>query len=352
MLVVALGLGAGASTAQEQGIASENGHCNRGGSPAGQARERAVVPVDLPATATPLVGREAELATIAAALQRADIRLLTLTGAPGIGKTRLAVEAARSAAAAFAHGAVFVDLAQVTDPARVSWSVAQRLGIRPRAKLSAVEALIRALRERHLLLLLDNFEHVVEAAPEVAALLAAAPQLKVLVTSREPLRLMWEHQIAVPPLQVPDLRNLPDPAALSAVPAVALFIARGRAVDYAFAVTPENARAVAEICVRLDGLPLALELAAGQVKAVSPEAIRERLDHRLTLLQRAARDLPARHRTLRAAVGWSYSRLTPSQQALFRRLAVFIGDFALDAGGSRVRGLRGGCALRARRPGG
>lgn len=286
--------------------------------------------VDLPATATPLIGRGAELAAVEAALLREDVRLLTLTGAPGIGKTRLAVEVASAVAGAFAHGVVFVDLAPLGDPAQVSWSIAQRLGVRLRAKPHAVEALTQALRDRQLLLLLDNFEHVLEAAPEVAALVAAAPRLKVLVTSREPLRLSWEHQIAVPPLRVPDLSRPLDPAAVAASPAAMLFVARAQAVDRAFTLTSANARAVAEIRVGLDGLPLALELAAAQVKALPPEAIRDRLDHRLTLLHRAARDLPARHQSLRAAVGWSYSRLEPGQQALFRRLAVFVGGFPLE----------------------
>jgi predicted ATPase/DNA-binding CsgD family transcriptional regulator len=287
--------------------------------------------VDLPATATPLIGREAELVAVKAALLREDVRVVTLTGAPGIGKTRLGVEAASAVAGAFAHGVIFVDLAPLGDPAQVSWSIAQRLGIRLRAKPPAVEVLTQALRDRRLLLFLDNFEHVVEAAPEVAAMVAAAPHLKVLVTSREPLRLSWEHQIAVPPLRVPDLSRPLDPAAVAASPAAMLFVARAQAVDSAFALTPANARAVAEICVGLDGLPLALELAAAQVKALPPEAIRDRLDHRLTLLHRAARDLPARHQSLRAAVGWSYSRLEPGQQALFRRLAVFVGGFPLEA---------------------
>ncbi|MDR7554133.1 MAG: LuxR C-terminal-related transcriptional regulator [Armatimonadota bacterium] len=286
--------------------------------------------MDLPATATPLIGRETELAAVKAALLRDDVRLVTLTGAPGIGKTRLAVEVASAVAGAFAHGVTFVDLAPLGDPAQVSWAIAQRLGIPLRAKPPPVEALAQALRDRRLLLLLDNFEHVVEAAPEVAAMVAATLHLKVLVTSREPLRLSWEHQIAIPPLRVPDLSRPLDPAAVAASPAAMLFVARAQAVDSAFALTPTNARAVAEICVGLDGLPLALELAAAQVKALPPEAIRDRLDHRLTLLQRAARDLPARHQSLRAAVGWSYSRLEPGHQALFRRLAVFVGGFPLE----------------------
>jgi predicted ATPase/DNA-binding CsgD family transcriptional regulator len=289
---------------------------------------------DLPVPPGPLIGREDDVGAACAALLRDDVRLLTLTGAPGVGKTRLALAVAAEVAGAFADGVVFVDLAPLADPAQVSRAIAQRLGVRLHSAQPVLELLAQALRERRLLLVLDSFEHVGEAAPDVAALVAAAPGVKVLVTSREPLRLSWEHQIAVPPLRVPDLSRPLEPAALAAVPAVMLFAARAQAVDRAFALTPANARAVAEICVGLDGLPLAVELAAAQVKALPPEAIRDRLDHRLTLLRRAARDLPARHQTLRAAVGWSYSRLQPEQQALFRRLAVFVGGFPLEGAGA------------------
>ena len=242
------------------------------------------VPVTLPATATTLIDREEELAAARATLLRDGIRLLTLTGAPGVGKTRLAVAAAAEVAGAFAGGVVFVDLAPITEPGQVSRVIAQRLGVRLRSAQPALDLLARALREQHLLLVLDGFEHVVDAAADVAVLIAAAPQLKVLVTSREPLRLSWEHQLAVPPLRVPDLRRPLEPAAVAMAPAVMLFLARAQAVDRTFTLTPANAQAVAEICVGLDGLPLALELAAAQVKTLPPEAIRDRLDHRLTLL--------------------------------------------------------------------
>ncbi|MDQ7843146.1 MAG: tetratricopeptide repeat protein [Armatimonadota bacterium] len=289
-----------------------------------------MAPVDLPAIAVPLIDREAELAAARAALLSDDIRLLTLTGAPGVGKTRLAMAAAAEVAGAYADGAVFVDLTPITDHAQVSRAVAGRLGLRPHTAQPALDLLTQVLREQHLLLVLDGFEHVVDAAPDVAVMVAAAPGLKVLVTSREPLRISWEHQLVVPPLGVPDLSRPLDTAVVAASPAVMLFVVRAQAVDRAFTLNPANARAVAEICVGLDGLPLALELAAAQVKTLSPEAIRDRLDHRLTLLHRAVRDLPARHHTLRAAVGWSYSRLDPGQQALFRRLAVFVGGVPLE----------------------
>jgi predicted ATPase/DNA-binding CsgD family transcriptional regulator len=284
----------------------------------------------LPVPAGPLIGREAELASVRDCLLREDVRLLTLTGAPGVGKTRLALTAAAQLAGAFPGGVVFVDLVPVRDPAHVARAIAQRLNVGLRSDQVTAELLVQALHDRHLLLLLDNFEHVVDAATDVTALVAALPNLKVLVTSREPLRVSWEHQFSVPPLRVPDLSRASDPKVVTSSPAVVLFVARAQAVDHTFVVTPANARAVAEICVGLDGLPLALELAAAQIKALPPEAIRDRLDDRLTLLQRAARDLPTRHRTLRAAVGWSYSRLDAGQQALFRRLAVFVGGFPLE----------------------
>lgn len=287
--------------------------------------------VRLPSAPDRLIGREEELARVRSLLLREDVRLLTLTGAPGAGKTRLALEAAADVAGAFPGGVVFVDLAPVTQPAYVIRTIAHHLDVRLRADRGAVGLLVPVLADRQLLLVLDNFEHLLDAASDVAALVDALPKLKVLVTSREPLHLRREHQFAVPPLRVPDLSRALDPKVVASSPAVMLFVARAQAVDRTFALTPANARVVAEICVELDGLPLALELAAVQVKTLSPEVIRGRLDHRLTLLQRAARDLPARHRSLRAAVGWSYSRLETGHQALFRRLAVFAGGFPLEA---------------------
>jgi non-specific serine/threonine protein kinase len=277
------------------------------------------------------VGRDRALIEARALLLRADVRLLTLTGPPGIGKTRLAIEVGRAASGEFKDGVAFADLALLTEPALVLPTIARALGIRPAAGHPLLERLAQALRDCQLLLVLDNFEHLLDAAVDIGHLLEALPDLKVLATSREPLRLRWEHHMAVPPLAVPDLRNLPEVKRLTGIPSVALLLSRAKAADYAFQIEAGDARAVAEICVRLDGLPLALELAAPALRSLTPQAILDRLDHRLSLLSRAARDLPERHRTLRAAVGWSYALLTPHQQAVFRALGVFTGGWTVEA---------------------
>jgi len=278
----------------------------------------------------PLVGRERELGEASARLARRDVRLLTLTGPPGVGKTRLAVEVTRAVRGRFDRTA-FVDLVPLRDPSLLLGQVAHALQVRTARPGALLERLAGALRGRTVLLLLDNFEHLLQAAEAVGRLLEALPDLKVLATSREPLGLRWEHQMALDPLELPDLRNLPSPAHLAAVPSVALLLARATAVLPTFRINPANAHAVAEICVRLDGLPLALELAAPVLKVLSAQAVLERLDHRLSLLTRSARDLPERHRTLRAAVGWSYALLTPREQSAFRALSAFPGGWNVDA---------------------
>ncbi len=291
----------------------------------------------LPGPPTLLIGREQEVEAIKRELQGDQVRLLTLTGPPGIGKTRLALQVARELQTEFEHGAVFVDLAPISDPGLVIYTLARDLNVRegPQIDHDPQGALARRIREflqqRRLLMLFDNFEQVIDAGPQVAELLATCPGLKVLVTSRERLRVRWEHEFAVAPLTVPDLTRLPEASALLQVPAVGLFVDRALAVKRDFTLTEANARAVAEICVRLDGLPLAIELASAYIKVLPPDALLQRLQNRLDLLDGGPRDLPIRQQTLRTAIAWSYDLLEPSEQALFRRMAVFAGGCALEA---------------------
>lgn len=285
----------------------------------------------MPALLTPLIGREQECAAAGQLLQRAEVRLLTLTGPGGSGKTRLGLQVASDLCKYFASGVCFVPLATITDPALVPSAIAQTLGIQEKAGQAPLEVLKDTLRNTQMLMVLDNFEQVMGAALAIAELLLACPRLKVLVTSREVLHLSGEHEFSVLPLAVPDLRNLPRAATLSQYAAVALFIQRALAIKPDFTVTNDNAPAVAEICVRLDGLPLAIELAAARLKLFSPQALLARLDSRLDVLHGGARDVPSRHQTLRRAMAWSYELLDVSEQVLFRRLAVFVGGCPLEA---------------------
>jgi predicted ATPase/DNA-binding SARP family transcriptional activator len=288
-------------------------------------------PPSLPAPATPLVGRRRELAELQALLARPEVRLLTLTGAGGSGKTRLALALCEERVEASGDGVCFCELAPIADPALVLPTVAQALGLRDSGGEPLLERLTVHLRDRELLLCLDNLEQLLGVAPDLAALLAAAPALRLLVTSRERLQLQAEHEYPVEPLPLPDPAALPSLEALAQVDAVALFLQRAQAVKPDFRLTEKNAFAVAAICRRLDGLPLALELAAARIKLLSPEALLARLEHSLELLTGGARDLPARQQTLRATIAWSYQLLSEPEQRLFARLSVFVGGCTLEA---------------------
>ena len=288
-------------------------------------------PCNLPAPPTPLLGREREMARARELLCRDDVRLLTLSGPAGVGKTRLSLDVAAGLRVDYADGAFLVSLAPLSDPVLVASAIAQALGLREQGDQPLHDTLMASLRDKQLLLLLDNFEHVAAAAPLLAALLAACPHLRLLVTSRAPVHVRGEHVLPVPPLDLPDLATLPAVDALAQVSAVALFVARAGAVAPDFALTTQNATAVAAICARLDGLPLAIELAAPHVTLLPPPALLARLEHRLQMLVGGARDLPERQQTLRAAIAWSYDLLHAGEQALFRRLCVFVGGATLEA---------------------
>jgi predicted ATPase/class 3 adenylate cyclase len=304
-------------------------------------------PTNLLLASTPLIGRQREAAVVAQLLQHADCRLLTLTGPGGIGKTRLALRVAADLLGAFVDGVFFVGLASIHDPALVAAAIAQTLGIKDTAGRQALEHLKDALRTRQMLLLLDNFEQVLGAGPQIADLLQAAPGLKVLATSRAVLRLSAEREFAVPPLELPDRAHLPAADALSQYAAVELFIQRSVAVKPDFQITNANAPAVAEICHYLDGLPLAIELAAARSKLFAPAALLQRLapygrpaGASLQLLTGGAHDLPPRQQTLRSTIAWSYDLLDVPEQTLFQRLAAFVGGWTVEAAEAVCAGLR------------
>src|SRR6266508_1873801 len=294
---------------------------------------------NLPDQPTALIGRDQAIATVCSMLRRADVRLVTLTGPGGTGKTRLALQTAAELLDDFKDGVWFVNLAPIGDPNLVAATAAQTLGINESAGRSLLDQLKDYLREKQLLLLLDNFEQVAEAAPLVSELLTVAPGLKALVTSRMPLHLSGEREYAVPPLGLPPaaVRTLERSnvqtfeVEISQYEAVRLFIERAQAVKADFAVTNANAPAVAEICYRLDGLPLAIELAAARVKLFPPQALLKRLGSRLKLLTGGTRDLPARQQTIRSTIDWSYQLLDEGEKRLFSRLGVFVGGWTLEA---------------------
>ena len=293
-------------------------------------------PNNLPMQPTAFVGREREVASVCALLRQPQTCLVTLTGPGGIGKTRLSLHVAAELVDQFTDGVFLVPLAPVSDPEKVIPAIIQALGI---SDLSShpLKLLTAVLKDKHMLLLLDSFEHVITAAVLVAELLAACTRLKIMVTSQVVLRVQAEREFAVLPLSVPNLKRLPDLVTLSQYEAVALFIERALAVKPDFQVTTANAPAVAGICVRLDGLPLAIELAAARSKFFAPQALLARLEQGLTVLTGGARDLPARQQTLHGAIAWSYNLLAPQEQQLFRRLSVFVDGCMWEAAGEVCR---------------
>jgi predicted ATPase/class 3 adenylate cyclase len=292
------------------------------------ALDRAVLRV--PAVLTSFLGREAEVSEIVARLRFPTVRLLTLTGPGGVGKTRIALEVGKRVTGAFADGVVFVDLAPLTDPQLVLPAIASVLGVRDSGGQSLERAVQRFLQEREILLILDNFEHLLEAAPVVTRLLIETSGPKVVATSRTSLRVRGEQEFPIASMRIPAVTNTTTVTSIAATEAVTLFVERAKEVRPDFVLAPDNVQAVAEICRRLDGLPLALELAAARIKLLPPDALLVRLEKRLALLTGGARDLPARQQTLHNTIAWSYDLLSPEEQTLFRRLSLFVGGWTLD----------------------
>lgn len=289
---------------------------------------------NFPAQVTSLVGRERQVEGACATLMARHTRLLTVTGPPGVGKTRLAMRVASQVAGYFADGAYFVPLSTISDPGLVVASLGQALGMKEAGSQALISRLKDFLADKQLLLVLDNFEQVTQAAPLLGELMGAAPRLKLLVTSRALLHLYGEHDFRLPPLDLPDLDRSHDPAALAGNEAVQLFVQRARAARPDFQLSEANAHDVAEICVRLAGLPLAIELAAARTRLLPPSVILSHLQgqgQRLAFLRGGARDLPARQQTLRGAIEWSYDLLDDGEKTLLGRLAVFVGSCTIEA---------------------
>ncbi len=288
-------------------------------------------PTNLPTQPTLLVGRDEDVATLRKRLLQPESRMLTLTGPPGIGKTRLGLQVATRTLDDFADGVFYIGLASISDANLIPTTIATILSVPEGGPQTPLERLKAFVRDKQILLVLDNFEQILAAAPQIAELLVACPSLKLLVTSRAPLRIRYERQIPVSPLAVPDLAHLPDLDRLSQYSAMMLFIERAQAVKPDFLLTQENASTVAAICTRLDGLPLAIELISARVKLLPPAALLERLHGRLMLQSDGLRDIEPRHRTLNAAIDWSFQLLSLEEQILFRRLSVFVGGWMLEA---------------------
>ena len=289
------------------------------------------VPNNLPARAANYIGRQREIEAVCAYLTDGETRLVTLIGAAGIGKSRMSLECAGALLNHFPDGVFTIELAPLDDDQQPLEILLQALGLQQARTDDLLELLKRYLHDKHLLLVMDNFEHLLSASKHVSALLAAAARLRVLATSREPLRLYGEQEFHVPPLSLPDPNAGADLAAFQSSEAVTLFVKRAAFVKPDFALTPDNAAAVADICRQLDGLPLAIELAAARIRLFSPDALLDRLNNQLATLTTGARDLPQRHQSLRAAIDWSYKLLDEGEQRLLARLAVFVGGWSLDA---------------------
>lgn len=294
-------------------------------------------PHNLPLQPTPFIGRRREVELGYALLRDDEVRIVTLTGPGGTGKTRLGLQIAGEMLGDFEDGIFFVALALISDHSLVAPTIAQTLGVQEGSGVPLVEALKGYLHSRHMLLILDNFEQVLDAAPLVSSLLMGAPYVKALITSRAKLHLRGEHELPVPPMSMPDTEHLPPPEVLAQYEAIRLFMDRAVAAQSSFRIDSQNALAVAEICHRLDGLPLAIELAAARIKILPPQAMLSRLQDRLRLLTGGERDLPARQRTLRDTINWSYDLLDGDERAMFRRLSVF-------TGGSSLHSLEAMCA--------
>ena len=288
---------------------------------------------NLPTILTPLLGRDNEVIALSNLLTRNDVRLVTVIGPPGVGKTRLVTHIAAQMAGSFAHGTMFVDLSPVSEPKDFLPALAAALGVHETSEMPIMTRLVNALRQKNLLLVIDNFEQVIDAAPQVLQLLGNIPEIKVLVTSREALRLSGENEYTVAPLPLPQKPttgqltqdNQAQPEDPMTFAAIQLFVQRARAVQPDFQLTSENMEAVLEVCRRLDGLPLAIELAAARVKMLSPQAMLSHFDRRLDWLARGARDSQTPRQTLRGAIEWSYTLLSESERILMRRLSVFSG---------------------------